>query len=125
LSAEISPAPVHRLRVVSVEDEPQFSERVRRFIEADGFAVAMERAHSVAELEQTLHRQTWNVVLSDHSIPAISSEEALKLIKAPRLDQATRDSVAALGCPVAQGYHFSAPVPADSFKDWTRAWASS
>jgi EAL domain-containing protein (putative c-di-GMP-specific phosphodiesterase class I) len=24
---------------------------------------------------------------------------------------------------VAQGFHFSAPMPADSFKQWAQAWA--
>jgi diguanylate cyclase (GGDEF)-like protein len=74
------------LDVLSVEDEPRFSERIRRMLEAEGFALAIARVQSLAELERALDRQTWNLVLSDHSMPGFNPEQALELIKSRGLD---------------------------------------
>ena len=79
-------APQQRLDVLSLEDGPIFSERVRRLLEAEGFAPAIARVQSLAELERALDRQTWNLVLSDHTMPGFNSEQALELIKSRGLD---------------------------------------
>jgi diguanylate cyclase len=39
--------------------------------------------------------------------------------------QATLDSLAALGCDVAQGYLISLPMAPDQFKDWGKAWSQA
>ena len=46
----------------------------------------------------------------------------LRVVAEGLKNEATLEAIAALKCPVAQGYHFSAPVPAESFKEWTHAW---
>jgi diguanylate cyclase (GGDEF)-like protein len=79
-------APKQKLEVLSVEDGPRFSERVRRLLEAEGFALAIARVQSLAELERALDRQTWNLVLSDHSMPGFNPDQALELIKSRGLD---------------------------------------
>jgi len=79
-------APNQRLDVLSVEDEPRFSARIRRLLEAEGFALAISRVRSLAELERALDRQTWNLVVSDHSMPGFNREQAVELIKSRRLD---------------------------------------
>jgi diguanylate cyclase (GGDEF)-like protein len=79
-------APKRTLDVLSVEDGPLFSERIRRLLEAEGFALAIARVQSLAELERALDRQTWNLVLSDHSMPGFDPEQALALIKSRGLD---------------------------------------
>jgi len=79
-------APNQRLDVLSVEDEPRFSVRIRRLLEAEGFALAISRVRSLAELERALDRQTWNLVVSDHSMPGFNREQAVELIKSRRLD---------------------------------------
>jgi EAL domain-containing protein (putative c-di-GMP-specific phosphodiesterase class I) len=33
-------------------------------------------------------------------------------------DRPTLDALVALSCPVAQGYHYSAPVAPPAFADW-------
>jgi diguanylate cyclase len=79
-------SPKQKLEVLSVEDEPRFSERIRRLLEAEGFALAIARVQSLAELERALDRQTWSLVLSDHTMPGFNPEQALKLIKSRGLD---------------------------------------
>jgi diguanylate cyclase (GGDEF)-like protein len=79
-------SPKQRLEVLSVEDEPRFSERIRRLLEAEGFALAIARVQSLAELERALDRQTWSLVLSDHTMPGFNPERALELIKSRGLD---------------------------------------
>src|SRR6185503_7173992 len=85
-SLAASVAPQQRLDVLSVEDGPIFSERVRRLLEAEGFAPAIARVQSLAELERALDRQTWNLVLGDHTMPGFNPEQALELIKSRGLD---------------------------------------
>jgi diguanylate cyclase (GGDEF)-like protein len=74
------------LHVLSVDDDSRFNERVRRLLEAEDFTVAIERVQSVAELEHSLDRRLWDVVVSDHSMVGFLAEEALNLIRARGLD---------------------------------------
>jgi diguanylate cyclase (GGDEF)-like protein len=78
-------APRKTLRVLSVDDDPRFTERVRRLLEAEDFAVTIESVHSVAELEEALGRRTWNVVVSDHSMLGFFSEDARNLVRSREL----------------------------------------
>jgi len=75
-----------QLAVLSVEDDPQFGPLLRRILEAEGFEVAIERVQSRADLESALQRRSWDVVLSDHSMPGFSSTHALQVLKARGLD---------------------------------------
>jgi diguanylate cyclase (GGDEF)-like protein len=74
------------LHVLSIEDDPQFTELARRLLESEGYAVTIERVQSRPELERALEVGIWNVVLSDHSMPGFNSEDALRIIKAHGLD---------------------------------------
>lgn len=85
-TAQSANATTQKLHVLSVEDEPRFSERIRRFLEADGFALAIARVRSLAELERALDSQPWNLVLSDHTMAGFDAEQAVQLIKSRGLD---------------------------------------
>jgi len=74
------------LDVLSVEDAPRFSERIRRLLEAEGFTVFIESVRSLAELAKALDRQAWNVVLCDHSLLGFSSDQARSVIESRGLD---------------------------------------
>jgi ActR/RegA family two-component response regulator len=43
-----------RLRVLSLEDDATFSELIRRKLEAEGFAVSLERVQTCSELDRCL-----------------------------------------------------------------------
>jgi diguanylate cyclase (GGDEF)-like protein len=74
------------LRVLSVEDEVAFTELIRRALENEGFAVTILRAQNESELDRALDAGPWDVVLSDHSMPGFSSQDALRVIKRRCLD---------------------------------------
>jgi diguanylate cyclase (GGDEF)-like protein len=75
-----------QLRVLSVEDEPDFTELLRRLLEREGFVVTIERVAAKADLERALDRGCWDLVLSDHSMPGLSSIDTLQLVQARGLD---------------------------------------
>jgi diguanylate cyclase (GGDEF)-like protein len=74
------------LRVLNIEDEPDFSVVIARRLEAEGFSVTIERVESRAQLEAALDLTKWDVVLSDHRMPGFSSLEALAVVRARGLD---------------------------------------
>jgi diguanylate cyclase (GGDEF)-like protein len=84
-SPEVRPLP-EPLRVLCVEDEPEFTEIIQRRLRTEGFALEIQRVESRAELEAALDRARWDVVLSDHKLPGFSCHEALAVIKARELD---------------------------------------
>jgi diguanylate cyclase (GGDEF)-like protein len=47
----------------------------------------------------------------------------LRVVAGGLKNEATLQTMTELKCPVAQGFHFSAPIPAESFKEWTQTWA--
>jgi diguanylate cyclase (GGDEF)-like protein len=74
------------LRVLSVEDESESTELIRRSLEREGFVVTIERVASLPDLECALDSATWDVVLSDHNMPVLSSLDALKAVQARELN---------------------------------------
>jgi len=77
---------VQPLRVLSVEDEPDFTELARRILEREGFAVIIERVAARPDLERALDQTTWDIVLSDQSMPGLTLLEALHAVQARGLD---------------------------------------
>ncbi|WP_233556376.1 putative bifunctional diguanylate cyclase/phosphodiesterase [Noviherbaspirillum sedimenti] len=47
----------------------------------------------------------------------------MKIVAEGVESQAHWDSLASLGCDVAQGYHISKPMPAEQFRNWETSWA--
>jgi len=74
------------LRVLSIEDEPDFTELARRLLEREGFAVTIERVGARNDLERALDHATWDIVLSDQSMPGLTLREALRAVQARKLD---------------------------------------
>jgi len=74
------------LRVLSVEDEPDFTELARRVLEREGFVVTIERVATRPDLERALDRATWDIVLSDQSMPGLTLREALHTVQTRELD---------------------------------------
>jgi EAL domain-containing protein (putative c-di-GMP-specific phosphodiesterase class I) len=47
----------------------------------------------------------------------------MKIVAEGVESQAHWDSLAALGCDLAQGFHISKPMPASQFTNWETSWA--
>ncbi len=75
-----------KLRVLSVGDDGPSGTLIFRVLEREGFDVTIERVQTRAELAAALDGGTWDVVLSDHSMPAFSSTDAMRLIKGRGID---------------------------------------
>jgi signal transduction histidine kinase len=74
------------IRVLMVEDSADDAELILREFERGGYRVVCERVDTREGLLAALERSTWEIVLSDYSMPQFSGPEALKLVKSRGLD---------------------------------------
>lgn len=74
------------LRLLLVEDVEADAELVLRELQRGGFAVAWERVESAAAMDAALARESWDVVVSDYTLPGFSAPLALQVVKARGLD---------------------------------------
>jgi signal transduction histidine kinase len=72
------PRPVNVLIVEDNEDDAQL---VKRELQKKGFAPEISRVDSGPLLRAALIERQWDVVISDHSMPGFSGDEALSLVK--------------------------------------------
>jgi two-component system cell cycle sensor histidine kinase/response regulator CckA len=69
------------LRILLVEDNEHDAELLIASIEAGGYAVVCERVQSADALRHALAKQTWDIVLSDYSLPAFEAPDALAIVR--------------------------------------------
>lgn len=74
------------LRVLLVEDSPADAILLARTLKHGGFEASYERVDTRDGMLQALQKQTWDLVLADHSMPNFSAPEALALVKQHGLD---------------------------------------
>jgi diguanylate cyclase (GGDEF)-like protein len=74
------------LRVLLVEDSPDDAELLVLQLEREQYTVISERVETADEMSAALDRQSWDVILSDYSMPSFDALAALKLMKAKGLD---------------------------------------
>jgi two-component system cell cycle sensor histidine kinase/response regulator CckA len=74
------------LRLLLVEDSPTDAKLVILALEKAGRAVAFERVDTREAMRSALARQTWDVVVSDWSMPNFSAPAALALLKELAID---------------------------------------
>jgi len=72
------PGPVNVLIVEDNEDDAQL---VKRELQKQGFTPDISRVDSGPLLRSALIERHWDVVISDHSMPGFSGDEALNLVK--------------------------------------------
>jgi len=69
------------LRVLAVEDSEDDFELIRNELVEGGFAVAHERVETAETLMAALELEPWDVVICDHSLPALDSMSALHIVR--------------------------------------------
>jgi two-component system cell cycle sensor histidine kinase/response regulator CckA len=74
------------LRALLVEDSPTDAKLVLNALGAMGRPVEHERVQDAPSLRAALERRTWDVVLSDWSMPGFSAMGALRVLKKSGLD---------------------------------------
>lgn len=74
------------LRVLLVEDSEDDTVLLLRALRTGGFDPAAERVDTAGAMSAALARQTWDVVISDYTMPGFSGSAALKLLQQYELD---------------------------------------
>jgi signal transduction histidine kinase len=77
------PKPLH---VLLVEDSEDDASLVLRELKRGGYQPVWERVQSAKDMRSALQRGTWQLVLSDHNMPAFSSMEAFQILESAQLD---------------------------------------
>ena len=74
------------LNVLIVEDSEDDAHLIVRELHRGGYTVIHERVETKKDMEDALSRQTWDVILSDYSLPRFSAMGALATLKASDQD---------------------------------------
>ena len=74
------------LNVLIVEDSAEDAHLMLREIQKGGYIVDAERVDTKPAMQAALARRTWDVILSDYSMPQFSAMGALETLKASGLD---------------------------------------
>ena len=71
-----------RVRLLVIEDSLLDYEMLLATLALQGVAARAERVEDAAGLQEALARERWDLVISDHQMPAFSSGEALAVVRA-------------------------------------------
>jgi signal transduction histidine kinase len=74
-------APLKLLRLLLVEDCQPDAELLVHELQAGGYDVTIERVETAEALRAALDTKSWDLVLSDYSLPSFSAPEALAIVK--------------------------------------------
>lgn len=74
------------LRVLAIEDSEDDLELIRNELTEGGFTVVHDRVETLESLRAALARDSWDVVICDHSLPALNSMSALQVVRAANED---------------------------------------
>jgi signal transduction histidine kinase len=70
------------LQLLVVEDSELDFQLLAANLASQGLPCAAERVETAAQLQAALQRRSWDLVISDHSLPGFSSGEAFELVRA-------------------------------------------
>jgi CheY-like chemotaxis protein len=70
------------LRILHLEDDPADALLIRRAIQASTLAAEITLVSSGADFLAALAQSSWDVVLTDHSLPTFTSVDALAAVRA-------------------------------------------
>ncbi len=74
------------LRSLIVEDSPEQAQLLVHELTVGGYEPVYERVDTAEAMIAALERQSWDIVLSDHYMPAFSSMDALSVLQGKELD---------------------------------------
>ncbi len=74
------------LHVLLVEDSDDDALLLSYELQRSGYVVNFERTQNAEEFTAALTRETWDVILSDYSLPSFNAPSALKIVQGHELD---------------------------------------
>ena len=75
-----------KLRVLIVEDSEDDAELLLRELRSGDFDLISERVETCEAMADALKRQTWDVIISDYSLPGFNGLQALKPLRSSAFD---------------------------------------
>jgi CheY-like chemotaxis protein len=74
------------LRLLVIEDAPDDAALLQWELGRAGYDVTMRRVETLPDMDAALNQNEWDLVVSDHSMPAMTSLSALEALRARNLD---------------------------------------
>jgi CheY-like chemotaxis protein len=74
------------LRLLVIEDAPDDAELLRLELRRAGYDVTMKRVETLDGMAGALEEREWDLVVSDHSMPGMTSFSALEVLRNYNLD---------------------------------------
>ena len=74
------------LRVLIIEDSEEDTGLLLRELRRGGYEVEFERVETAQAMQLALTQKTWDLILSDYTLPAFGAPQALEALKASGLD---------------------------------------
>ncbi len=74
------------LRLLLIEDSKDDAELIVREVRRGGYTIEFERVETKLDMQQALAQGTWDMILSDYSMPKFSAMSALQVLKDSGLD---------------------------------------
>ena len=74
------------LRSLIIEDSSEQAQLLVHELTVGGYEPVYERVDTAEGMIAALERQSWDIVLSDHYMPAFSSMDALSVLQGKELD---------------------------------------
>jgi PAS domain S-box-containing protein len=74
------------LRILHLEDEPDYSDLVRSLFEKEGLEIELIRAGNATEFASLLEKEDFDVILADYLLPDSNGIDALRLAQEKRPD---------------------------------------
>jgi CheY-like chemotaxis protein len=74
------------LRILIIEDSEDDTILLTRKLRQSGYEPLYERVDTRKKMEESLKKQSWDLILCDYSMPNFNAVEALKLLQKSGLD---------------------------------------
>jgi PAS domain S-box-containing protein len=74
------------LRLLIIEDSEEDTQLLLRELRRVGYDVEFERVETAEAMQSALTQKTWDLILSDYSLPTFNAPQALEVLKASGLD---------------------------------------
>jgi DNA-binding NtrC family response regulator len=74
------------LRVLNLEDNPDDSILLRRYLSRQGFELAFVAVSNEAQFKAALDQSDWDVILADYAVPGFDAPYALQVLRESGLD---------------------------------------
>jgi signal transduction histidine kinase len=81
MSPSVEQVPPKRLRLLLIEDSDADADLLIYELEGGGYDLTLERVETAEDLRAALDKNSWDLVLSDYSLPGFSAPEALALVR--------------------------------------------